>query len=127
MKLPVALITAILVSTSAAAQQAMEGRGRVFNADGAWCWFTQSVEKKAVPFLAHKGKIAIMVFDDPACMAETTKEGNDFAANFNRTQIAKRIAGLVRGNWVTKDTNYNVASRYKPGMMQKARGVHSRC
>ena len=48
-----------------------------------------------MPFLAHKGKIAIMVFDDPACMAETTKEGNDFAANFNRTQIAKRIAGLV--------------------------------
>ena len=59
-----------------------------------------------------------MRFDNPGCMKETTKEGLDFAARFNRKQIAGRIAGIVRGAWVTADTVYKPGKRYKPGAMQ---------
>ena len=119
MRIPIAAAALVLAATSVLAQP-MEGRGRITNADGGSCWFTQAVEKKKAAFLTLKGTVATMVFDDPACMGETTKDGNDFAATFNRKQIAKRIAGLVRGTWVTKDTAYDTTSRYKPGMMQKA-------
>lgn len=119
-KTSIALVIAALLWPASAHAGSMEGQGRIINADGKWCWFTQAVEKKAASFLTAKGIVATMVFDDPACMAEATKEGLAFAARFNRGQIAKRIAGLVRGTWVTKDVVYDTASRYGPGMMQKA-------
>ena len=61
-----------------------------------------------------------MSFDDPGCMTETTEEGLDFAADFNREQIADRIAGLVRVSWVTADTVYDPSSRNQPAKMQKS-------
>ena len=99
----------------------MEGRGRIMNTDGASCWFTQTVEKKTAAFLGPlPGKIATMSFEDPGCMAEITADGFDLAADFNRNRIADRIAGLVRGTWVTEDTVYDPKSRHQPGMMQKS-------
>ena len=99
----------------------MEGRGRIFNADGGWCWFTQTVAKRRTAFLGNlPGRIATMQFDDPGCMAEKTKEGLSFAAEFNRKQIARRIAGLVRGAWARADVVYDPDKRYKPGIMQKS-------
>ena len=61
-----------------------------------------------------------VAFEDSGCMAETTKEGNDFAASFNRKTIARRIAAMIRRVWVTPDTVYDTASPCKPGMMQKS-------
>ncbi len=99
----------------------LEGRGRILNADGAWCWFTQTVEKTTAAFLGSlRAEVATMSFDELGCMAETTKDGFDFAADFNRKQIARRIADLVRGRWVTADTTYDPNNRKQPGMMQKA-------
>ena len=49
-----ALIAALafvsLIGTAAQASD-MEGRARVLNADGGWCWFTQPIEKKKAAFL----------------------------------------------------------------------------
>ena len=99
----------------------LEGRGRILNTDGASCSFTQTVEKKTAAFLGPlKAEVATMSFEDPGCMAETTEDGFDLAAEFNRNRIADRIAGLVRGTWVTADTVYDPKGRYQPGMMQKS-------
>ena len=118
-KIIVALTLMGLIGGAAQANDEMEGRGRILNADGAWCWFMQTVDKTKVAFLGPlSAEVATISFEDLACMAETTKEGLDFAADFNRDQIAKRIAGLVRGNWVTPDTVYESNSRNQPGMMQ---------
>ena len=116
----IAIVASLVFSLVAGpAQATMEGRGRIFNADGGWCWFTQTVEQKVAAFIAPlRGSIATMVFDDPGCMAERTEEGLDFAADFNREQIAGRIAGLVRISWVTEDTVYDPGNRYLPGRMQ---------
>lgn len=118
-----ATITALaLISLIASAARAsdLEGNGRIINADGVWCEFMQTVEKKTALFLGLPGEVATMRFGDPRCMAETTKEGLAFAAAFNRKQIAYRIANVVRGYWVTADIVYNTTSRNQPGMMQKS-------
>ena len=121
MRATIAALAFIGLVGSAAQASDMEGRGRIFNADGGWCWFTQTVEKKSADFLGSlQAKIATMSFDDPGCMGETTEEGLDFAADFNREKIADRIAGLVRGSWVTADTVYDPDSRNQPGMLQKS-------
>ena len=121
MRAIVAALAFMGVAVCAAQASDMEGRGRILNADGTWCWFIQTVEKKTAAFLGSlQAEVATMSFDDPACMAETTEEGLDFAADFNRRQIANRIAGLVRGSWVTTDTAYDPNSRSQPGMLQKS-------
>ena len=115
-----ALVASLVFSLWASTAQAtMEGRGRVFNADGGWCWFTQTVERKTATFVALRGTIATMAFDDLGCMAERTEDGLDFAADFNRRQISQRIGGLVLGVWVTDDTVYDPGNRYRPGSMQE--------
>ena len=110
-----------LVGGTAQADE-MEGRGRILNADGNWCWFDQTVDKRTADFLGSMpGMVATMTFDDPTCMGEKTKqESADFAASFNRDMIADRIASTVTGNWVTKDTVYDHANRHLPGIMQKS-------
>ena len=118
-----ATITALaLISLIASAARAsdLEGSGRIINADGVWCEFMQTVEKKTALFLGLPGEVATIKFGAPRCMAETTKEGLAFAADFNRKQIAYRIAKFVRGYWVTADIMYNTTSRNQPGMMQKS-------
>ena len=116
----VCVVAAALLWAAATQAADMEGRGRIFNADGTWCWFMQTVDKREVAFLTLKGTVATMVFDDPGCMAEAITEGLDFAAGYNRKQIAKRIAEMAKISWVTEDTAYDAANRFKPGMMQTA-------
>ena len=116
----VSLIMSLAIGGVAQASD-IEGRGRILNADGGWCWYTQTVEKKKAAFLGPlQAKIATMTFDKPGCMAETTEDGLDFAADFNRKNIADRIAGLVRGSWVIADAVYDPSSRNQPGMLQKS-------
>ena len=108
-----------LVGATAQASD-MEGRGRILNTDGASCWFTQTVEKRTAAFLGPApGQVAIMIFDDPGCMAEITEDGYDLAAVFNRNRIAGRIAVLVRGTWVQDWVEYAPDERNQPGIMQK--------
>ena len=66
-----ALVFIGLIGSAAQASE-MEGRGRILNADGGWCWFMQTIEKKKkAAFLGPlRAKIATMSFDDPGCMAE---------------------------------------------------------
>ena len=116
-------IAAVLTGlfSGAALASDMEGRGRVMNTDGGWCWFSQTVEKKTAAFIGSSpGQVATMSFDDPGCMAEITADGFDLAADFNRNRIADRIAGVVRGTWVTEDAVYDPKSRHQPGMLQKS-------
>ena len=113
-----ALVFIGLIGTAQAGD--MEGRGRIMNTDGGWCWFMQTVEKKTATFLGSSpGQVATMSFDDPGCMAEVTADGFDLAADFNRNRISDRIASLVRGSWVQDWVEYDPKSRNQPGMMQK--------
>ena len=112
-----------LVGLVGAAAQAsdMEGRAKVLNADGGWCWFDQTVEKRKAAFLGPlQAEVATMIFDDPDCMSETTEEGLEFAAGFNRDQIAGSIAGMARISWVQDWVEYDPGQRNQPGMMQKS-------
>ena len=108
-----------LVGTVAQASD-MEGRARVLNADGGWCWFTQTVEKKKAAFLGPlKAEVATMIFDDPGCMAEVLEDVGDLAGTINRSQIAGSIAGMARISWVQDWVEYDPRKRNQPGMMQK--------
>ena len=49
-QLAVVAATAATISVVAQAVE-LEGGGRILNADGVWCWFTQGVEKRIGEFL----------------------------------------------------------------------------
>ena len=108
-----------LVGTAAHASD-MEGRARVLNADGGWCWFAQTVEKKKAAFLGPlKAEVATMIFDEPGCMAEVLEDVGDLAGTINRSQIAGRIADMARISWVQDWVEYEPGKSNQPGMMQK--------
>ena len=115
-----ALVFVGLVGTAAQASD-MEGRARVLNADGGWCWFTQTVEKKKAAFLGPlKGEVATMSFDDPGCMAEVLDDVGDLAGTINRSSIARSIANMARISWVQDWVEYDPSKRNQPGIMQKS-------
>lgn len=119
-----AIIAAVaFVGLVGAAAQAsdMEGRAKVLDADGGWCWFDQTVEKKKAAFLgALQAEIATMTFDDPSCMAEVLDDVGDLAGTINGSSIARSIAGMARISWVQDWVECDPGQRNQPGMMQKA-------
>ena len=115
-----ALVLVGLVSITAHASD-MEGRARVLNADGGWCWFTQTVEKKKAAFLGPlKAEVATMNFEDPGCMIEVADDVGDLAGTINRNSIARSIADMARISWVQDWVEYDPSKRNQPGMMQKS-------
>ncbi len=114
-----ALLFVGLVGTAAQTSD-MEGRARVLNADGGWCWFTQTVEKKVAFLGPLKGEVVTMIFDDPGCMAEVLDDVGDLSGTINRSSIARSIAGMVRISWVQDWVVYDPGRRNQPGTMQKS-------
>ena len=122
MRAIIAAAVAGLVGLGSAAAQAsdMEGRARVQNADGGWCWFDQTVEKKKAAFLGPlQAEIATMTFEDPSCMTEVLDDVGDLAGTINRSSIARSIASMARISWVQDWVKYDPGKRNHPGMMQK--------
>lgn len=121
MRATIAALALIGMVSGIAQASDMEGRARVLNVDGGWCWFIQTVEKKKAAFLGPlPGEVATMTFEDPGCMVEVADDVGDLAGTINRSQIANSIAGMVRISWIQDWVKYDPRKRNQPGMMQKS-------